>query len=312
MKKGPTRRIILLAAVVVVIVGSVIGFAVYQSRVKPFKIAVVEVNGSRISMRYFLKRVAMSDGETMDTLGILTKEEILRQVALEPPYNISIIEQDIDQFIRDLARGENESIEESEFREWYRQQLNESRLSDEEYKELIKTTLLNLRMSDYLGEKLPNVADHAFLHMVPVKEYATAVEIKGKFDAGVGFADLAMEYSEDPRLKENGGEVGWYAQGALDPRIDEVAFDLEVGKMSDPIPIDERTFAVIMVSERVADRELDEESLWLIKSRVLDEWYDEEFKNHDVQFHGLENGYDSKTDAWARWQIARMSTKKER
>ena len=307
VKVSITGRAVLLAAIVTVIVASVITFAIYQSRVKPFRTTIIEVDGSKINMRYFLKRAAMVDGKAMETLETLTKEAIIRQTAVKPPYNIEVLEEDIDQFIRDMARWDNESIEESEFKEWYRQLLNENRLSDAEYRELVRTTLLNLRLSDYLGESMPNVADHVRVSTISVGSESVGDEVKHKHDAGADFADLAKEYATEQELKDRGGDIGWIARGSLDPRFDEVAFDIEIGKCSTPFYLDDETIVVIMVSERVADRELDVESLWLIKSRTLDSWYDEEYRKHDVQIHGFTNGYDSTTNAWVEWQLSRMA-----
>ncbi len=87
------------------------------------------------------------------------KEEIIKQVVTKPPYSITVTEQDIDQFARDIARGKNKTIAENEFREWYRQQMNESSLSDAEFKDLLRAKLLSLRMSKYLGERVPTIAD---------------------------------------------------------------------------------------------------------------------------------------------------------
>ena len=55
-----TRRTIILSVVVVAVVAVVAGIAIYRDRVAPFNIVVLEVNDTRIDMRYFLKRVTMS------------------------------------------------------------------------------------------------------------------------------------------------------------------------------------------------------------------------------------------------------------
>ena len=63
------------------------------------------------------------------------KEEIIKQTVTKPPYSISVTERDIDHFARDIAQGKNKTITEDEFREWYRQQLNESSLSEAEFRD---------------------------------------------------------------------------------------------------------------------------------------------------------------------------------
>ncbi len=304
--KSSKLRSIILAVIVVLIIGGIAGVAIYRDRVTPFRNIVLEVDGTSIRMRYFLKRIAMSGEPPLSLLQKLTKEMIIKQTVTKPPYNITVTEQDIDQFARDIARGENESLAEVEFREWYRQQLNENRLSKAEFRDLMGTKLLSLRMNKYLGERVPTIADQVFVNMFPLKDYAVATEIKEKHDAGEKFSTLAREYSVDPELRENGGRVGWLPRGVLDPRFDSTAFGLEIGKSSDPTYLDEQTVVVIMISDKVAAREIDKASLRIIKSKALDEWVTVEYPNHKVQFHGFKNGYDTETDAWVQWQLMRM------
>ena len=152
-------RTIVIAVVVVVIIGAIAGFAIYQDRVAPFRTTVLEVDGSSITMRYFLKRVLSSGREPMAMLQTLTNEEIIKKAAPKPPYNINIGEEDIEQFLKGIARGESDTIAEKEFKEWYRQRLNESRLSEPEFSDLMRTNLLTRRLHGYLAERVPTVAE---------------------------------------------------------------------------------------------------------------------------------------------------------
>ena len=305
-EKRATGRTIIVAVLVAVIIGATAGTAIYRYRVIPFRITVLEVGGTSINMRYFLKRIAMSGKLPISMLLLLTEEQIIKQTVTRPPYNITFQDQDIDQFARDLARGKGETIKEAEFREWYRQKLNESHLSDVEFRELLKTMLLMQKMSKYLGERVPIVAEQVFLNMIPVKDSGVGAEVKKKYDAGEDFAALARKYSVDPKLKDNGGKVGWFPRGVLAAGSDSAAFELEVGKISDPFYIDEHTPVVIMISKKVAARKIDEQSLRVLRSKALDEWYKKEYANHEVKFHGFHDGYDSKTDAWVQRQLMRM------
>ena len=306
VKANKTRKTILFAVAVILIIGGIAGYAIYRDRMAPFNTIVLEVDGTLINMRYFLKRVAMSGEPPLTTLQALTKEEIIKQSVTKPPYNITVSEQEIDQFAREIARGKSKTIDESEFQEWYRQQLNESRLSDSEFKDLLKTRLLGLRMSKYLGDRVPTIAEQVFVHMFPPKDLATGNEVKQKLDAGEDFAVLAREYSMDPKLKENGGVVGWVPRGVLDPGFDNVAFELKIGQSSDPMFIDKHTVVIIMISDKAAAREIDAQLLQVIKAKALDRWLKEERLYHKVEYRGFKNGYDTETDAWVQWQLQRM------
>jgi len=305
-KTKPRRRTIILSVIVVVIVVVIAGVAVYRDRVAPFNIVVVEVNDTQIKMRYFLKRVAMSGEPAMNMMQILTREQMIKLAAENTPFNITVTAEDIDRFGRELARGEGASIGEGEFREWYRQQLNETRLSDAEYRDLLRTGLLGVKMAEHLSQRIPTVAEQVFVNMIPTADFSEAEMVKEKYEAGEDFAALAREYSVQPELGEIGGKIGWFPQGVLDPRLDSLAFGLDVGRVSDPIPLDEQNIIIMMISEKTAAREIDEQSLVVLKSKVLDKWYGDAYKEFEVHFQGFDNGYDSETDAWVQWQLMRM------
>ncbi len=51
--------------------------------------------------------------------------------------------------------------------------------------------------------------------------------------AGADFAEMAKSYSEDGSASK-GGDLGWFAQGAMVPEFDKVAFSLKDGEVSEP------------------------------------------------------------------------------
>ncbi len=311
VSKGKTitgrTKILAITAVVVVIVGAIAGTAIYRKQIAPFQTTVLIVNNTEIEMGYFLKRVRMSGQEPLAVLQALAFEEIIKQVAPKPPYRIGVSEADVDLTIRQSARGENRSITDDEFAEWYRQRLNEIRLSDAEFRDLTRESMLRARLTAYLAERTPTVVEQVHLYAITLRSLDDAQEVKASIDAGEDYFELARELNSDETLKEKGGELGWFARGALAPNLARIAFDnLDVGEVSDPLRFGGQTFAIFMISERDAAREIDEASLEIIKSRVLDVWLAAEFRNQHVEYHGFNNGFDSETDAWIKWQLEKM------
>jgi foldase protein PrsA len=290
----------------VVVVGTIAGIAIYDNRVRPFRTTVLEVDGTSIKMSYFLKRVAISSQQPVSVLQMIAREEMLKEEAPRQPYGITVTAQDIDRYARDLARGKEAAIGENEFREWYRQQLNESRLSDTELRDLLRTAVLTERMSRYLGERVPTVADQVFVNMIAVKDSAIGAEVKRRYDEGQDFAALAWKYSKDPQSKENGGRVGWFPRGVLAAGLDSVAFELELRESSEPIYVDEQTTILIMISARAASRQIDDRSREVLRSRALDGWYQGAYARHTIAFRGFRGGYDSQTEAWVQRELLKM------
>jgi peptidyl-prolyl cis-trans isomerase D len=52
---------------------------------------------------------------------------------------------------------------------------------------------------------------------------------------GEAFEDVAAELSEDAATSSSGGDLGLFARGENDPALDEAAFGLPVGELSEPI-----------------------------------------------------------------------------
>lgn len=77
-----------------------------------------------------------------------------------------------------------------------------------------------------------------------------ALEIKAQIERGDDtFENLAKIHSGDPGSKEKGGDLGYFARGEMVPTFDDVAFSLEIGKISDPVATD-YGYHLILVEDR--------------------------------------------------------------
>lgn len=52
---------------------------------------------------------------------------------------------------------------------------------------------------------------------------------------GEDFEDLARRFSDDPGSKDDGGDLGWFRRGAMVQAFEEAAFNLPVGRISQPV-----------------------------------------------------------------------------
>jgi len=59
-------------------------------------------------------------------------------------------------------------------------------------------------------------------------------DIKSEIEAGVDFAQLAMEHSKCPSGR-NGGDLGEFSKGQMVKEFDDVVFGAEVGKIHGPV-----------------------------------------------------------------------------
>lgn len=304
-------RSLLVLVVVIAVVGAVAGYGVYNDRVAPYRTVVVRVDDDReVNMGYFVKRLMASGGETLPMLSTLSREEIILKVAPHPPYNIVLSDDDVEAFSRSVAQAGGEPITDAEYREWLRQQLNDTGFTETEFRGLMRRNLTMQRLNDFLGEQIETVAEQVLLQAIVVVDSVTAQSVVERLDAGEPFEDLAREFNRG-ELQTSGGEWGWFSRAGLPPALVNLTFDqLTVGERSSPVvlpqPEGNQVFAIVRVADRAAARSLSDMALVSAKARALNRWYAKEQPLHRVSFHGLNNAYDSETDAWVKWQIQRQ------
>ncbi len=301
-----------IAATVIAVIAAIIGifyYSYYREYVAPFHRTIITVDNTSIRMDYFLKRAKITGAQPLAMLESLTNEQLIKVGALK--YGIAASQEDIDRQLRIMAGGESGNITESEFNEWYRQKLNESKLSDTEYKEIVAIGLLTSRLNEYVAERMPTVAEQVHPYVILVDTLKEAEKVRARWQAGEAFTDLAREVSLDEETKEKGGDIDWVPRGVLIPMLDSAAFSLSTDNVSEPLAIWSDTSAaqdqsapaivgyyLIMVSEKADARELDENSLQYLKSKALVAWLLEETKLHTIKFN-----YGSEIDAWLNWQL---------
>ena len=318
------RTAIILAGVVLVLILAIVGIIGYPIYVAPFRRTIITVDNVTIRMDYFLKRIKLSGSDPIGMISQLTNDQIVKLGA--PQYGISVTPQDIDQNLRSIFQGQSGNASgtpsEPEFKEWYRQRINESGLSDAEYRDIITIEIFRSRLQGYLADIMPKSAEHVHLYVITVATQKEAENIRARWAAGANFTDLAKELSLDTAAGQNGGELGWFPKGGvLTSQIEFQAFELSTGNVSEPLPMiseeqqsDGSTaptivgYNLLLVTER-ANRELDANALQVLRSKVVDDWISTQRENYNIKWQGLHNGFDSETYAWIKYQMAKGQPK---
>ena len=127
-----------------------------------------------------------------------------------------------------------------------------------------------------------------------------------KEDAGEDVDEFISEIWQGKQSEEKIEDLGWLPRGVLVSDFDEVAFSLPIGDVSGPQVYqsdprsDEIFYYLFMVSEKADAREVDENSLQILKAGALDDWLSEEIKLHEIEWD-----FNSEIYAWISWQLAK-------
>ena len=108
--------------------------------------------------------------------------------------------------------------------------LNEKDLRAILINELYRQKVRDEIMTDFICE-----LDQVWARHILVEDEITAQEVLEKIDAGDDFADLAAQYSIDDSNKETGGDLGWFGTDRMVPEFEQVAFNLSIGGLSEPV-----------------------------------------------------------------------------
>ncbi|MCM3169337.1 peptidylprolyl isomerase [Peribacillus frigoritolerans] len=123
-----------------------------------------------------------------------------------------------------------------------------------------------------------------------VEDEKTAKKVAKELAAGGDFAKLAAEYSTDTETADNGGNLGYFGKGDMVEEFEDVAFNLDKNKVSDPVKTEYGYHIIKVTGKKEAKKANLEDSKEVIKETLLSERLQEEYpvwlaevkKDHDI------------------------------
>ena len=171
---------------------------------------------------------------------------------------------------------------EEDFRQLYNTYLTQSLkplgISEQQYRSWVEASLLVEKLGDRLKAEAPATDDQVKVRYLVVDSEERATELAARLDGGEDFQALADELEADEEGVGYGFELEWYPRNLLARRLDaelsDLAFELEIGQHSEPVPSQDGTRYTIIEVVGHEVRELDELARESLGEDAFQEWLD--------------------------------------
>lgn len=100
---------------------------------------------------------------------------------------------------------------------------------------LFEVQILREKLLEEVTEDLEPIKEEVWARHILVETEEEALEILNELEEGGDFALLAAKHSTDESNKDSGGDLGWFDMETMVDEFTEVAFNLEVGEISEPV-----------------------------------------------------------------------------
>jgi peptidyl-prolyl cis-trans isomerase D len=139
-----------------------------------------------------------------------------------------------------------------------------------------ESNLYRTRVTNIITADVAHDQDMVWARHILVADEATAKSIRQQLIDGADFATLAAQSSLDTGSKSAGGDLGWFAKGAMLPEFETSAYSLKIGEISQPVQTSAGWHIIQVLGHEVrplTDKEYQTAvanamSAWLLKQRT--------------------------------------------
>jgi foldase protein PrsA len=242
------------------------------------------VNGEYVFLSDYQQEVALYEQALVEQGLDLDSEDAqadlgqMRQEVLEGLIDYVLIKQAAEALGVTLGDEELEGLIEADitagggeaaFEEW----LQATGQSREEYRELVRQALLSQLVLEAVTSDLPEAAEQVKVRVIVLDSEEAARQVLDLLQQGADFAETARERSLDLTTKDEGGDLGWLPRGVVEPELEDAAFDLQAGGISDVIVLGGEYY-IIQVEQREDARPLTADAYLDLQLTAFEQWLD--------------------------------------
>ena len=199
----------------------------------------------------------------------LIETELISQAAEE--FGLSLSPEMVD---ARLAELEELSGGPDAFADW----LQANQMTQEEFREALAAEMVTEETIAIVTADVPTAVEQVHARYIQVDDPALAQSLLDQTRSGADFASLAVQHSLDRVTGENGGDLGYFAQGSLlVPEVEIAAFNLQPGEVSEVIAGTRAdgsgtTYYIVQVIERDPQRQLTADLLYVRLQDSFEGW----------------------------------------
>jgi parvulin-like peptidyl-prolyl isomerase len=224
-QKRMQRMIMIAGGIFLVIVIAIVGYGIYDARVRPFQQRVVKVNDAEVVMNdyldmltAYLKGVEVTQAPMVGEMVIekIIQDELVLQNSSK--LGVTMSDSDIEKELAGLKIPTGKI-----------------------YKIDVGASLVHDKLMDtYFEQKVPTTAKQVNTQAMFLDSEEAANKVLEKLAGGESFIRLAKELSVEDTTKEKSGELGWLMEGLTDlasgkfstSKLNELVFTTAPGAVS--------------------------------------------------------------------------------
>lgn len=108
-------------------------------------------------------------------------------------------------------------------------------VSEATFRSVFENQIYREKLLAEIAKDAPHTQEQVLARHILVDNEQLAGVLYTLLNSGQDFAELARKYSKDTGSGANGGELGWFAKGAMVPEFEQAAFSQKIGEIGKPV-----------------------------------------------------------------------------
>jgi peptidyl-prolyl cis-trans isomerase D len=155
-------------------------------------------------------------------------------------------------------------------------------LSMDDIKTFMSGYIYRDKLTEALSTDVKPQQEQVWVRQILVADETIANDISKRLQKGESFTSLASQYSTDVKTKNNGGDLGWFGRGKLASNVEDAAFTLKIGDISQPINAKDGYHIIQVLGHEV--RNLSETEISTIKNGKLNTWLNDQYSKVKITY----------------------------